>query len=53
MEAAKKRTKVPDAAVQELESLYSRGMVGSGKDYDKLIDEAVQQTGLERKQVKV
>ena len=45
--------KISDAARSGLEAFYEKGMVGSGAVYDGLIDEAVQQTGLLKKQVKV
>ena len=45
--------RISDAARNKLEAFYELGMVGSGAVYDNLIDEAVQQTGLLKKQVKV
>ena len=45
--------KISDAVRSELEAFYEKGMVGSGAVYDGLIDEAVPQTGLLKKQVKV
>lgn len=46
-------TKFPSHATATLESLYSHGMTGWGKDHEEEIRAAIEGTGLKLKQIQV